>query len=80
MASIPKSIVPKKDPIGIMAPIQPASVLVNGPLASGESFDNKIGNDGDSQPTAQPWLSTTTFADNENMVVIRRQNMHFKLW
>lgn len=44
-------------------PIQLAASKVTFPLTSGESSDRRTSNDGDIQPTEQPWASTIMFAE-----------------
>lgn len=62
---MPKVRTPKPAPSENNEPIQEASSREIGPI--GESSDCRIGNDGDTQPTEQPWPIMKKLAANKIM-------------
>lgn len=62
---------PNRPPNDRNEPIQPASSLVSGPFARGESFDKRIGSEGDSHPTVQPCPNEIIFAAKEIIIIYK---------
>lgn len=69
LAKSPKHNVPKIAPTDNIEPIHPASLFVTFPVTRGESFDRRIGSEGDSQPTPQPWPKQTILAKNYKLKI-----------
>lgn len=64
----PKNKTPTNAPSDCQAPIQLASWMLIGPVANGESFDNRIGNDGDNHPIEWPTPRAKIFTAQKNVL------------